>query len=106
MNLLAGQNEIGDFEVYVREPGKPFERRTQTTHDVALQSVATSPRLRCKISLAVLVVPVVPVVLVPRSLVENQCTMVRPQAGQPMPCTQPLRNSRVNMIATLLVAQD
>ncbi len=25
----------------------------------------------------------------PRSLVLNQCTMVLPQGGQPMPCTQP-----------------
>jgi dipeptidyl aminopeptidase/acylaminoacyl peptidase len=25
VNLLAGQNEAGDFEVYMREPGKPFE---------------------------------------------------------------------------------
>ena len=26
----------------------------------------------------------------PRSFVLNQCTMVLPQGGQPMPCTQPL----------------
>ena len=25
VNLLAGQNAAGDFEVYMREPGKPFE---------------------------------------------------------------------------------
>ena len=28
----------------------------------------------------------------PRSFVENQCTSTRPHGGQPMPCTQPLRN--------------
>jgi hypothetical protein len=29
----------------------------------------------------------------PRSLVLNQCTIVLPHGGQPMPCTQPLRSA-------------
>lgn len=41
-------------------------------------------------------------IFTPRSLVQNQCVMTRPQGGQPMPCIQPLTNSRQNiaMMAT------
>ena len=41
-------------------------------------------------------------IFTPRSLVQNQCVMARPQGGQPMPCIQPLTNSRQNiaMMAT------
>ena len=35
----------------------------------------------------------------PRSLTLNQCTMVLPQGGQPMPCTQPFA-AITTMIAT------
>jgi len=36
----------------------------------------------------------------PRSRVLNQCTMVLPQGGQPMPCTQPLRTCTAAIAAS------
>ena len=41
----------------------------------------------------------------PRSFCDHQCTMVRPQGGQPMPCAQPFRNRSTNMMPMLEVAQ-
>ena len=43
--------------------------------------------------------------MLPRSLCDHQCTIVRPQGGQPMPWNQPFRNSRQNMMGMLDVAQ-
>ena len=37
-------------------------------------------------------------IFTPRSLVENQCVITRPQGGQPIPCIQPLTNSRQNIM--------
>jgi hypothetical protein len=43
-------------------------------------------------------------IFVPRSPGENQCTMTRPLAGQPMPWNQPLASCRANIIPTVAVA--
>ena len=36
-------------------------------------------------------------IIVPRSLGENQCVITRPQGGQPMPLNQPTRQFRIPM---------
>src|SRR5690606_21421978 len=45
-------------------------------------------------------------IVVPRSLIENQCTTTRPHGGQPIPWNHPLRNRRMNMTSTEEVAKD
>jgi dipeptidyl aminopeptidase/acylaminoacyl peptidase len=45
VNLLAGQNEAGDFEVYMREPGKPFQLlRTTKLNDGTISPWTHSQR--------------------------------------------------------------
>ena len=41
----------------------------------------------------------------PRSLCDHQWTISRPQGGHPIPWNQPFKNSMMNMMAMLEVAQ-